>query len=233
MGASGCAVTPTLDPQTFAFKSAKNSFEVSHRKVDAPKTLVLDIALDRQSTGPSSGAHALASVISYWKGPHAISGDLLFREAPPAKLSAGYRIDELIGMSRDRGVTSRATRLGRDETIAELQRGRPVLAAVRLPGLYLSPQTIPGADVPVIGFLRNVTLDGLARLSELTSAGMRNHYLVIAGYDDSTQKFIVVDPVQGYRTISYQRLERYREPFGDAAIVFTAPRAPPSAIAIR
>jgi hypothetical protein len=33
---------------------------------------------------------------------------------------------------------------------------------------------------------------------------------------------VVMEPVMGLRTISAERLARYREPFGNAAIVFSA-----------
>jgi hypothetical protein len=43
----------------------------------------------------------------------------------------------------------------------------------------------------------------------------------VSGYDGDT--FIVMEPVMGLRTISADRLARYRQPFGDAAIVLSAP----------
>jgi hypothetical protein len=48
---------------------------------------------------------------------------------------------------------------------------------------------------------------------------MVDHYLGIAGHD--AKSFAVVEPVMGYRTISFDKLERYRRAFGDAAIVLS------------
>jgi hypothetical protein len=48
---------------------------------------------------------------------------------------------------------------------------------------------------------------------------MVDHYLLVAGYDEQT--FVVVEPVMGYRTISFSKLARYRAAFGNAAIVFS------------
>jgi hypothetical protein len=45
---------------------------------------------------------------------------------------------------------------------------------------------------------------------------------LVVGYDD--ERFVVIEPVMGYRTISFDRLERYREPFQNAAMVFSAQR---------
>ena len=48
---------------------------------------------------------------------------------------------------------------------------------------------------------------------------MLNHYVLVAGYDGDT--FVILEPVMGLRTISAERLARYREAFGNAAIVFS------------
>jgi hypothetical protein len=53
----------------------------------------------------------------------------------------------------------------------------------------------------------------------MTGLRMLNHYVLIAGYDGDT--FIILEPVLGLRTISAERLARYRLAFGDAAIVFS------------
>ena len=58
-----------------------------------------------------------------------------------------------------------------------------------------------------------------AQLSEMTGQGMLNHYVLIAGYDGDT--FVILEPVMGLRTISAERLGRYRKAFGNAAIVFS------------
>ena len=40
--------------------------------------------------------------------------------------------------------------------------------------------------------------------------------------------FVAVEPVMGFRTIAFDRLDRYREPFGNAALVFSGSRPRPA-----
>ena len=76
--------------------------------------------------------------------------------------------------------------------------------------------------------LRNVVVSRTGQLSEWTGMAMVSHYVVVAGYGQD--RFVVVDPVQGFRTISFGRLARYRRPFNNAALVFSA-NAPPAVAA--
>ena len=97
---------------------------------------------------------------------------------------------------------------------------RPVLVPVRLPAVYIEPRTLPGANTPVVGVVSDTLTYRVGRVSEWIGRPMANHYLLIVGYDH--QRFAVVEPVLGYRTISFTKLARYRRPFNDAAIVFSA-----------
>jgi hypothetical protein len=65
----------------------------------------------------------------------------------------------------------------------------------------------------------------VAQLSELANLAMVNHYVLIVGYEPG-DKFVAVEPVMGFRTITFERLARYRRPFDDAAMVFSATRPP-------
>ncbi|MGE3250864.1 MAG: hypothetical protein AB7J28_05200 [Hyphomonadaceae bacterium] len=222
--ASGCAVTPNADVNAFAGASGRNSFELFDRRVNAPGALVLPVVHDRQTSGPSCGAHALASVVNYWRGPETLVGDALYRDHPPSA-PAGYSMAELVAFAREEGLLASAVRLPQDRIVAELESGRPVLVPVRLPSIYVQQRQLPGGDIPVVGFARNTLIYRAGRVQEWTRIAMVDHYLVVAGYEEGT--FVVVEPVMGYRTISMDRLERYREHFNDAAIVFSGPpRAP-------
>lgn len=227
---TGCAVHPTSDVTAFAENSGANSFEVFNRNVNAPQTLVLPVVHDRQTEGPACGAHALASVVNYWKGPGTLDGSALFRATPPQSPS-GYSMAELLALAQSKGLLASAVRLDNAAIIHELESGRPVLVPVRLPSIYVQQQTLPGAGVPVVDVARGALVNRAARVSEWSHMALVNHYLLIVGYQPNM--FVVVEPVYGYRTIRFNRLSRFREAFGDAAIVFSAPggRAPAPAAA--
>lgn len=220
LAASACAVTPTPDVTAFARDTSANSFELRHRRVAASGALVLPVVHDRQTEGPACGAHALASVVNYWRGPGALDGSALFRRSPPASPS-GYSIAELLALARANGLLASAVELPAPALVHELESGRPVLVPVQLPSIYVQQRTLPGAETPVIDLVRNALINRTARVSELTHLTMVNHYLLVVGYQNRT--FVVVEPVMGYRTISFDKLERYRRPFRDAAMVFSAP----------
>lgn len=218
--ATGCAVSPTADLDAFAADQTANSFELFDRSVDTETTLVLPLVQDPQTSGPSCGAHALASVVNYWNGPAALDGEALYRERPPENAS-GYSMSELMDIAGDNGLLASAVRLSETDLIEELERGRPVLAPVRLPSVYVQQRTLPGARTPVVSFARHTLIQRTARASEWSRFLMVDHYLLLAGYDGDT--FVVVEPVMGFRTIKAETLARYRAPFRDAAIVFSAP----------
>lgn len=220
-----CAVTPVPDVNTFAEDSANNSFEVFDRRM-AGNALVLPVVHDRQNDGPSCGAHALASVINYWRGPGTIAGDAIYTTTPPAQ-PAGYSIAEIMSLARANGLIASGVRLDDAAIVRELESGRPVLVAVRLPSIYVQNRTYPGANAPVLGFVGSVLSYRVGQVSQWTGLEMVDHYLLVVGYDE--ERWVVVEPVMGYRTISRDKLERYRRPFQDASIVFSDNRPPPSA----
>lgn len=228
--ASACAVTPTPDVAAFARNTSAHSFEIAHRTLDPPNALVLSVVQDRQTEGPSCGAHALASVVNYWRGPGAVSGSALYRQTPPASPS-GYSMTELLALAHANGLLASAVEMPQPALIHELESGRPVLVPVRMPSIYVQQYTLPGARAPVIGLVRDSLINRAGRVSEMTRLSMVNHYLLVAGYENQT--FVVLEPVMGFRTISFATLERYRRPFHDAAIVFSAPGGRPQVAASR
>jgi len=219
--AAGCAISPNSTIAEFAESSGSNSFEVFDRELTSSSALVLDVRHDQQFSGPSCGAHVLASVVNYWRGPDTLDGETFFRAHPPAD-EMGYTMSELLAFAREQELIASAVAMPRDGIIRELEAGRPVLVPVRLPSIYVQQRVLPGGDVPVVGLARNAVISRAGRVSEFTHLAMVNHYLLVVGYDDD--RFVVIEPVMGYRTISYDRLERYREPFRNAAMVFSAER---------
>lgn len=219
--AAGCAISPNSNIEEFAAGSGSNSFEILHRKMTSPEALVLPVVHDRQRAGPSCGAHALASVVNYWRGPGVMDGQTYYREHPPAD-GMGYSMAELLQVARSQGLLASAVRMPEQGLVRELEAGRPVLVPVRVPSIYVQQRVWPGGDVPVFGLVRNSVIYRASRVSEATNLAMVNHYLLVVGHDGD--HFVVVEPVMGYRTISFRRLERYRDAFDDAAIVFSSNR---------
>lgn len=220
LSAGACALTPTTDVNAFARSSGSNSFEVVDRDLETGHALVLPVVHDRQTSGPSCGAHALASVVNYWRGPDTLSGEALYHETPPRSPS-GYSMAELMALAQQSGLLASAVRLSDQQIVQELERGRPVLVPVRLPSIYVQQRQLPGGDLPIIGLVRNSIIYRAGRVSEWTNLALVDHYLLVVGYEDDT--FVVVEPVMGYRTISFDKLNRYREHFEDAALVFSGP----------
>ncbi|MBX3509845.1 MAG: hypothetical protein KF700_01505 [Hyphomonadaceae bacterium] len=223
LGGAGCAATPTPSLDAFAAHSANNSFEAFDRSVAPPETLVLPVIHDRQTAGPSCGAHVLASVINYWNGPGAVSGDAIFAETPPVN-PGGYSLAELMRLARANGLAASAVRLSAGDLMRELEHGRPVIVPIRAPAVYLQPWSLPGANEPILGAPARIVSARVARLSEFTGVAMVDHYLLVVGY--THDMFVVVEPILGFRTIEADRLARYRAGAGDAAIVLSGAHAP-------
>lgn len=221
-----CASTPTSSLGAFAERSANNSFEPFDRAVEPPDTLALPVAHDQQTSMAACGAHVMASVINYWEGEGAVTGQALFEATPPADTRAGYSMTELMALARAHGLTTNAVRLADADIIRELESGRPVLVPVRVPSIFIQPWQLPGANVPVLGLPAAVVTSRVGMIAEFTGATMVNHYVLIVGYENDT--FVAVEPVMGFRTISFDRLDRYREPFGNAALVFSGSRPRPA-----
>ena len=221
LGLGACAIHPAPDPATFATQSGRNSFEFLRAEVDPPNALLLPVAHDRQVNGAACGAHVLASVINYWRGANSVSGEALFDSSPPKDTANGYSMAELTRLAAGHGLLASAIRLPAEGLISELEAGRPVLVPVKVPSVYVQTWQLPGANVPVLGIPSGFVTSRTAWLSERLDRAMLNHYLLVAGYEGDT--FIVLEPVMGLRTITGERLERYRAPFGNAAVVFSLP----------
>lgn len=222
-----CASTPMSSLGAFAERSANNSFEPFDRAVEPPNTLVLPVSHDPQTSAAACGAHVMSSVINYWEGEGAVTGHALFEATPPADMRAGYSMAELMAIARSHGLTTNAVRLSDADIVRELEAGRPVLVPVRAPSIFIQRWQLPGANRPVLGLPAAIVASRVGAIAEFTGATMVNHYVLVVGYEDET--FVAVEPVMGFRTISFERLDRYREPFGNAALVFSGSRPRPAA----
>ncbi|MFN4023888.1 MAG: C39 family peptidase [Hyphomonas sp.] len=220
-----CATQPSTDPASFAGRTGHNSFELLGGSVDPPATLLLAVRHDQQVDGAACGAHALATVLQYWFGDGQPSGAEIFAAQPPADAAAGYSMAEVLKLADHYGLLASAVRMPEAGLRAELEAGRPVLVPVTVPAVHVQTWQLPGANLPLLGVPAAIITSRQAWLSEKTGRGMVNHYVLAAGYQDDT--FIVMEPVMGLRTIRAERLARYRDPFGGAAIVFSRPEDQP------
>lgn len=216
---SSCAVKPASDTAAFAADTGHNSFELFGAPVDPPQTLLLNVTHDRQIDGGACGAHALASVLNYWNGARTLSGAEIFARTPPADTANGYSMAELTALADANNLLASAVRLPPEGLLAELEAGRPILVPLEVPSVYVQSWQLPGMNVPLLGFPAEFITSRTAWLSEQTNRAMLNHYVLVTGYEGN--KFVVLEPVAGLRTISAERLARYRAPFGNAAIVFS------------
>ncbi len=221
LGACATRPTPTID--AFAEDSANNSFEVLHRSF-RENALVLPVVHDQQQAAQSCGANALASIVNYWRGAGVVSGEALYLATPPAD-ARGYNLNELVALARTQGLLANTVRIDKQGIIRELENGRPVLVPVLVPAVFVANRAAPGENAPVVGFVSRNFVGRVGWVLEHTNLGMVSHYLVVVGYD--AHRFAVVEPVRGYRTITFDRLERYRRPYADAALVLSGSRPPP------
>lgn len=225
---AGCANTPTPNVDAFAQRSANNSFEVFDRSFRSPSALVLPVVHDRQTSPLACGASALASVINYWEGPGTVSSGQIWSQTPPGNPTRGYTLAELMAHAREHGLLASGVRLSSADIVRELENGRPVLTPVRIPSIYVQSRSVPGTNTPIVGLAAGVLESRIGYVSEITHLAMIDHYLLVVGHDGAD--FVVVEPVMGFRIISFQRLDRYRRAFNNSAIVFSGqPSRAPSA----
>jgi hypothetical protein len=215
---AGCAIRPISGSDDLAARGFGNSFEVLGRRVP-DGALVLDVPFDRQQSEVSCGAHALASVIRYWRADSEATGAAIFAGRPPADMEAGYSVGELIDIARAERLAAYGVVLPEQGVVGELELGRPVLVPLRLPSIWLQNRTLFDPDFAPIGQIKTLALERVGAMSELMDLAMGSHYVLVVGHADD--RFVLLDPIMGYRTISRRDLQRFRAPFGDAAIVFS------------
>lgn len=141
----------------------------------------------KQSSQISCGAAALTSVLNYWKNddqPAFIEKNLVTQYPP--RSSEGYPILQLREIALKNGVAAFAVTFDDDpwkKLIEHIDKGRPVITAVRLPrGRYF------GKTIPLVETLDRRTLWS-------TGNEWKSHYVVVIGrnYKD----VIFMDPEYG------------------------------------
>ena len=126
---------------------------------------------------------------------------------------------ELIDIAHNHKLKAFGVRLNDDRVKVEINAGRPVIIPVQIPYVFLQSRTLFDPDFVPVGNLKNRFLNRLALVHQWTDTNLLDHYVLVVGFDDT--KFVLLDPIMGYRTISAEKLSSYREPFENAAIVFS------------
>ncbi len=159
----------------------------------------------KQSSQFSCGVAALTSVLNYWKNegqPEFTEKNLVAQY--PSISNEGYPILQLREMALKNGVAAFAVTLDENpwkQLTEHVDKGRPVITAVRLPrGRYF------GKSIPLIE-----TLD--RRTVMTTGNEWKSHYVVVIGH--SYKNVILMDPEYGIvhtdrdAFISFWRQEKY------------------------
>lgn len=218
LGLAGCVVSPVGSLADFARRGGANSFEAFGR-VPGSDALVLDVPFDRQVNPIACGAHLLASVIRYWRPVETVTGKSIFASRPPADAKVGYSMQELISLAGEHGLSAYGVRIAEPDLVAELEKGRPVLVPLLLPGVYEQTASFFDPDPAGIAQLKAWYLGAVGSASELLKAGLLPHYVLVVGHADD--RFVLLDPVLGYRTIAKARLARYRASYEGASLIFS------------
>ncbi len=143
-----------------------------------------DFTRVKQSSQTSCGAAALTSVLNYWKdsGQPDFEEKALVAQTPP-RSPEGYPILQLRKMALENGVAAFAVTLDENpwkQLVEHVDKGRPVITAVRLPrGRYF------GKTLPLVETLDRRTL-------MTTGSEWKSHYVVVIGRN--YKNVILMDP---------------------------------------
>ena len=185
--------------------SARKSTEQKSFKKRYQNFRYCELTAVKQSSQISCGVAALTSVLNYWKneGQPAFNEKTLVAQYP-ARSPEGYPILQLREMALANGVAAFAVTLDENpwkQLVEHVDKGRPVITAVRLPrGRYF------GKPIPLLETLDRRTL-------MTTGNEWKSHYVVVIGrnYKD----VIFMDPEYGIvhtnrdAFIDFWRQEKY------------------------
>lgn len=143
-----------------------------------------DLNAVKQSSQISCGAAALTSVLNYWKSSDQpdFKEKALVAQNPP-QTRDGYPILQLRKMALENGVAAFAVSLDENpwkQLVDHVDKGRPVITAVRLPrGRYF------GKAIPLVETLDRRTL-------MTTGSEWKSHYVVVIGRNYNN--VVLMDP---------------------------------------
>ena len=214
IGLAGCAGTVPQSTKEPAFAARYGSFTYA------------EIEVVRQSEPKSCGLAALACVLTYWEKPATEAG-LLARH--PVRSGLGHSLQTLQAIAQEQGLLAFAVSFqpGRSGSPAaqlsqQLAKGRPVIAAVKLPqGRYFSD------PVPVIGTLDARTVRPFGLVPASGGQEYKLHYVVVIG--EAQDRYLLMDPAYGIVSVPAASLLPWWKDMGFAALLCSpAPAGSPS-----
>lgn len=218
---AACVSTPVnADRAAFAQAPSRNAIPPGPVTLRPAEMLLLDVRLDRQVAGNGCGAHAVASLIDYWRraAPPAGAGGAptgveLYGRTPPARAD-GYTLAEMAALIEAAGLSALVVNATPDTLKAELEAGRPVIVRVSLPAALVRPATVFPGETPL---LSGVETRAFALTSRMAGEGRLDHYWLLIGFDG--QRMVVLDPAMGIRSVSAAEFEAAFEAGGRLAVV--------------
>lgn len=171
-----------------------------------------DFTRVKQSSQISCGAAALTAVLNYWKSNDRpdFNEKALVAQNPPQS-PEGYPILQLRKMALENGVAAFAVTLDENpwkQLVGHVDKGRPVITAVRLPrGRYF------GKTIPLVETLDRRTL-------MTTGSEWKSHYVVVIGRNYNN--VILMDPDFGLVHTSRDAFLDFWRQEGYAALICSA-----------
>lgn len=171
-----------------------------------------DLTAVKQSSQISCGAAALTSVLNYWKrSDQPDSNEKALVAQNPPQTPDGYPILQLRQMALENGVAAFAVTLDENpwkQLVEHVDKGRPVITAVKLPrGRYF------GKTIPLVETLDRRTL-------MTTGSEWKSHYVVVIGRDYNN--VILMDPDFGLVHTSRDAFLDFWRQEGYAALICSA-----------
>lgn len=204
VGLTGCAGTVPQSTKEPAFTGRYGSY--TYAEVEAV----------RQSTAKSCGLAALSCVLKYWEKP-VTEAELLAKF--PVRSGLGHSLETLRAIAQEQGLMAFAVSFqpGRSGSPAaqlsqQLAKGRPVIAAVKLPqGRYFSD------PVPIIGTLDARTVRPFGLVPATGGQEYKLHYVVVIG--ESGDRYLLMDPAYGIVSVPSVALLPWWGDLGYAALL--------------
>jgi len=176
----GCAALPTNTNEP-AFQRRYGDFTYC------------DTEVVRQTKRHSCGPACLSSVLTYWDVP--LSEAQILQQYPSPE-QRPYLLLALRGIAEAEGLKAYVVSMdtqSRSEVEEQISKGRPLICALHLPG---SLHLLDG--VPILGAIYQALAWGLNP--------RKNHFVVVVGL--KPEEVLVMDPAQGFASISWQRFEK-------------------------
>lgn len=168
-----CGLATFFVTATVSCSSSRKSTESKRFKKRYSNYRYCELDAVKQSSQTSCGAAALTSVLNYWKNDDQpeVNEKNLVAQYPP-RSSEGYPILQLREIALENGVAAFAVTFDDDpwkRLVEHVDKGRPVITAVRLPrGRYF------GKTLPLVETLDRRTLWA-------TGKEWKSHYVVVIG----------------------------------------------------